>query len=85
MKNLRKNTVFFLLVLNLFISGCTIQIGESDPIEIALDQSRPSVATQVPEVSGTITDVRITAVERQFKDTIDEEYPNCTYLQIYYG
>lgn len=81
-----KRFLYLVLITALMLSGCGDGTPiRTDPIERALDQSRPEIATELPDLSGNITDVRITAVEREFEDVIDPEYPNCSYLQIYYG
>lgn len=81
-----KRLLFLILSASVLFYGCGSDNSvRTDPIERALDQSRPAAATEVPDLTGDITDVRITAVERDFKEVIDPDYPNCTYLQIYYG
>lgn len=76
----------------------TSQISEKIPDEVTqefaqmiLSKYRPENATKMPDLSGNISDIRITLVPREYipptsgNATVDHMLKNTTYLQIYYG
>lgn len=81
---------YFVLIIVLLLFCCSCSIFESmSPQgyeEYVLELGRPEGATNTPDFSGEITDIRFTVKERTFEATVNKEYfENKTMLQIYYG
>lgn len=92
-----RNTYMKLLLIPvccfaLLLGGCSLSSNTpSGKAAKVLNANRPAVATELPDFSGEITDVRVTTVQRDAGITTHygAEYgadlSTLTYLQIYYG
>jgi hypothetical protein len=93
MKRILKYIICILCVILAFILLRKIGIFNSvyDNIMQSVERNRPAESYLTPDFSGTITDVRITAVERETNATSfmpgdkDSPFYRTTCVQIYYG
>lgn len=92
-----KNIAFRIVMLSMaflffvLLSGCSskeaeLRTEEAERALASLDNSRPENARLLPDFSGTITDIRMNILDREYYvPSFEEDFQNLSMMQIWYG
>lgn len=85
--------IFFVLIncLLFTFSGCSntereLRKEEASKAAASLDRSRPENAGLLPDLSGNISDIRMTILDREYDaPSFETDFQNLSMMQIWYG